>query len=193
MKREHLAAIVAALALAMSSCGGDDSTDSSTSAASGTSAPEQAVQPQDESQTGSQRSSSSQKKAKTGSGGSSAPAGEQASGNSAPASKGETQSKRDKSKAATPRTPAEHLAALSPAERRHLHKDLYNQGKRACYYFGPDQIAENLNSTATDPVTLAKQFATAYEKTTPSLILPYQQGCIVGLRKFERNPPKAPN
>jgi hypothetical protein len=183
---------MAALALAVSSCGGDDSTDSSTSAASGTSAPEQAVQPQDESQTGSQRSSSSQKKAQTGSGGSSAPAGEQATGNAAAPSNGQTGSKQKKSKG-TPRTPEEHLAVLSPAERRHLHKDLYNQGKRACAYFGPDQIRENLKITSTDPVELARQFAAAYEKATPSLILPYQQGCIVGLRKFERNPPKAAN
>jgi hypothetical protein len=173
----------------MSSCGGDDATDNSTPAASGTSSAEQAEQPQDKSQAGSPQRSSS-KKAKNGSGGSSAPAEEQAAGKTAPPSKGQTGSKRDKSKTATPRTPEEHLAALSPAQRRHLHEDLYNQGKRACYYFGPDEIAKNLNTSASDPVELARQFATAYEKATPSLILPYQQGCIEGLKKYERNPPK---
>jgi hypothetical protein len=189
VKREHLAAIIAALALAVSSCGGDDAKDHSTPAASGTSSTEQAGQPQDKSQAGSQERSSS-KKTKNGSGGSSAPAGEQASGKAAPAGKGQTGSKPNKPKAATPRTPQEHLAALSPAERRRLHKDLYNQGKRACYYFGPEEIAKNLHSSGADQVELARQFAAAYERATPSLILPYQQGCIAGLKKYERNPPK---
>ena len=43
---------------------------------------------------------------------------------------------------------------------------------------------------APDPATVARLYAEAYEKATPSLVLPYQQGCLVGLRRHERNPPK---
>ena len=89
-----------------------------------------------------------------------------------------------------PKTPAEGLASLSPSERRALHKDLYQQGQKVCYAYGPKELAKANNLTGNDPQTIAAQYARVYEAAAPALILPYQQGCLAGFRKFARNPPK---
>ena len=89
-----------------------------------------------------------------------------------------------------PRTPAEGIASLSPSERRALHKDLYQQGQKLCYAYGPKELAKEFSLTGNDPQTIAVQYARVYEAAFPTLILPYQQGCLAGFRKFARNPPK---
>jgi hypothetical protein len=103
----------------------------------------------------------------------------------APAGSGDKQESNRK-----PKTPAEGLASLSPSERRALHKDLYKQGVTFCYAYGPKELAKAFNLTGNDPQTIAAQYARIYEAATPALILPYQQGCLAGFRKFARNPPK---
>ena len=82
------------------------------------------------------------------------------------------------------------MASLSPSERRALHKDLYQQGQKLCYAYGPKELAKAFNLTGNDPQTIAAQYARIYEAAAPTLILPYQQGCLAGFRKFARNPPK---
>ena len=190
MKRKYLAATVAALALALPSCGGDDSPDKPAPAA-GTSPAEQAEQPQRDS-TPAARDDASSRKAKNGDGGSSVEEAERAADTDRTAApgQGDPAGGGGKPKAATPKSPEDQIAALSPAERRRLHRDLFEQGKDSCYHYGPKELAKSFNLLGSDPETIARQYAEAYEAATPSLILPYQQGCLAGFRKFERNPPK---
>jgi len=198
VKVTHLvAALVAlALALALASCGGEDGQEASAPEA-GTSTAAQADS-QSEPSTGSDRSESDD--AAKGNGGSSVADAERA----APSERAPEQ---DKGKAGAPKdspagsgnkpeskrkpkTPAEGLATLSPSELRALHKDLYQQGQKFCYAYGPKELAKEFNLTGSDPQTIAQQYARVYEAATPALILPYQQGCLAGFRKFARNPPK---
>jgi hypothetical protein len=191
LKRRHLVATLVALALAVASCGGDDAGDDPTPAA-GTSPAQPSQQPQSESQ-GAQERASSEKPA-NGDGGTSAAEAERGAGTDQTATPGERDSgsdqKQKKPRPDAPKTPQEQIDSLSASQRRHLHKDLFEQGKTLCYAYGPKELAKTYNMPSTDPATVAREYAEAYEKTTPSLIQPYQQGCLAGFRKFERNPPK---
>jgi hypothetical protein len=193
VKGTYLAAILVALALAMTSCGGDDGQEASApEAGTSTAQPDSSSEPS----TGSDRSGSGA--VAKGSGGSSAAD----AGRAAPSERAPEQGKADvpengparsgtkQESKRKPRTPAEGLATLSPSERRALHKDLYQQGQTLCYAYGPKELAKSFNLTGSDPQTIALQYARIYEAATPALILPYQQGCLAGFRKFARNPPK---
>jgi hypothetical protein len=195
VKGTHLVAALVALALALASCGGDDGQEASAPEA-GTSTAQ--ADSQSEPSTGSDRSESDD--VAKGNGGSSvadaeraAPserAPEQGKGKAgapkdSPAGSGNKQESKRK-----PKTPAEGLTTLSPSELRALHKDLYQQGVTLCYAYGPKELAKAFNLTGNDPQTIAQQYARMYEAATPALILPFQQGCLAGFRKFARNPPK---
>jgi hypothetical protein len=194
VKRTHLAVILIPLALALPSCGGDDSKKGSTQAA-GTSAPAEAESPQSGSQD-ARSGTPGKQSAPTGSGGTSSADADRAakqpdsskkqgSGSGSP-----TAPRPNRKQAKKPKTPQEHLAALSPSERRRLHKDLYEQGKNFCYAYGPEQLAKEYKLTGSGAQTIAQQYARLYEAATPTLILPFQQGCLAGFRKHARNPPK---
>jgi hypothetical protein len=193
VKRIHLSAIVVALTLALGSCGSDDSQDTSTVAA-GTSTPKQSDQPPSGADQGTTKDATSEDPRATGSGGSSSSDADRAASQPATRKKAGSGSSGQKSKPkpAKPKTPEEEIAALSPSERRALHKDLYEQGKALCYAYGPKELAKSNNLTGSDPETIASQQARIYEAATPTLILPYQQGCLAGFRKFARNPPEKP-
>ena len=190
MKGTHLVAALAALALALASCGGDDGQKSSApEAGTSTAAQEDS---QSEPSTGSDRSESGDVAKGTGGSGvtDAERAPEQGKGKAgapkdSPAGSGDQQESERK-----PRTPAEGIASLSPSERRALHKDLYQQGQKLCYAYGPKELAKEFRLTGNDPQTIAVQYARVYEAAFPTLILPYQQGCLAGFRKFARNPPK---
>ena len=188
MKRILLPAFLVALAFLAASCGGDDKQDDPAPAAA-TSEPAQSEQPApgaDEPEPTEQPSGE-----KNGDGGSSASDAERAAGEdstAAPAEQetSERQSKPAKRKRDRKLTPQERLAALSPAERRKLDKDLYEQGKRLCATYGPEQLAKSIDLPNRDPETVARLYARAYEAATPALALPYQQGCLVGFKRFAR-------
>jgi hypothetical protein len=196
VKGTHLVAALVALALALASCGGDDGQEASAPEA-GTSTAAQADS-QSEPSTGSDRSESGD--VAKGNGGSGVADAERATPserapeegkgkagapNDSPAGSGKKKESERK-----PRTPAEGVASLTPSERRALHKDLYQQGQKLCYAYGPKELAKANNLTGNDPQTIAAQYARQYEAAAPTLILPYQQGCLAGFRKFARNPPK---
>lgn len=196
MKGIQLLAALVAVALFAASCGGDDAKNGSGGEAAGTTTEAQAEQPQSDPppDAKAERKPSNA----NGDGGSSAADAERAAGpgnspkpdrSAAPAA-GESPAPGKKPKAKKPETPQEYLAALSPAKRRALHKDLYEQGLKLCYAYGPKELARSYNLTGSTPETIAQQYARLYEAATPTLILPYQQGCMAGFRKFARNPPK---
>ena len=188
MKRILLPAILVALAFLVASCGGDDKQDDGAPAAA-TSEPAQPELPATgagEPETAEQPSS-----AKTGDGGSSASDAKRAAGKDSTAAPAEKQASKPESKPARRKrdrklTPQERIAALGPAERRKLHKDLYEQGKRLCAAYGPEQLAQSIDVPSRDPETVARLYARAYEAATPSLALPYQQGCLIGFKRFAR-------
>lgn len=198
MKGTHLVATLVALALALApaSCGGEDSQEASAPEA-GTSTAGQ-TDPPNEPTTGSDRSESGD--VAKGSGGSgvadaerAAPserASEQGNGKAEPPQDSPAGSGNDQEPKPKPKTAAEGVANLSPSERRALHKDLYQQGQKLCYAYGPKELAKEFRLTGNDPETIAAQYARIYEAAAPTLILPYQQGCMAGFRKFARNPPK---
>jgi hypothetical protein len=197
VKRTHLAAILASLALALPSCGGDDEKGDSAPAAAGTSPAAEAEQPREPAAPPEDANPAADPK--NGNGGSSAADAKRAANqgpkqkeNAAAAPQGGSSDKSPKPAAKKPRTPEEHLAALSPAERRKLERDLYRQGKELCYAYGPKLLAKEYKLPSTDPETVARLYARAYEAAAPSLALPYQQGCLAGFRRYERNPPAAP-
>jgi hypothetical protein len=189
VKRVHLAAIVIPLALAMPACGGD-SKDSSR--AEGTTTSAQSEQAQSDAQPGAQDRSRSQnsssKRSKNGDGGSSAADAERAAKSDGKPSTGT--SGKQKGRAHSNLSPAEQLERLPAKKRRALDLDLYNQGKDYCYASGPKQVAADNQITLTDPAGIAERYARIREKAVPALILPFQQGCLAGFRRFERNPPK---
>jgi hypothetical protein len=192
VKRTHLAAILVPLALALPSCGGDDSNES-TAPAADTSPSAAAERPQSNSQQGTGGGAQANESTPSGSGGSTSADAKRAakqrdSGKKGSGSKAPT-APRPNRKPAKPKTPQQHIAALSPSERRKLNEDLYQQGKQACYSFGPKELAKSYNLPSTDPETVARLYARAYEAATPTLVLPYQQGCLAGFRKFARDPP----
>jgi hypothetical protein len=193
VKRSHLAAIVIPLALAMPSCGGD-SKDSPR--AEGTTTAPPSGQAQSDAQPGAQdRSrpgSSSSKQSRNGNGGSSAADAERAARSDAKSktASGGTSQKKQGDRAHANLSPAEQLERLSPKERRDLDLDLYKQGKDYCYAYGPQRLAEDYQIQDTDPAGIAERYARIREKAVPALILPFQQGCLAGFRRFERNPPK---
>ena len=80
--------------------------------------------------------------------------------------------------------PPQDLADLSPAERKKLHADLYKQGLAICGSFGPEELAKGFNFPTNDPAQLARLYAEAYEARSPSLVLPVQQGCLAGLKRW---------
>jgi hypothetical protein len=196
VKRTHLAVILIPLLLALPSCGGDDSNESTApTAGAGTSATaERAPSNSKDGTTGRARAKES---APTGSGGSSSADAERAAGQPGSGKKkssgsvAPTAPRPEREQAAKPKTPQEHLAALSPDERRRLHKDLYEQGKNFCYAYGPEQLAKEFKLTGSGAQTIAQQYARLYEAATPTLILPFQQGCLAGFRRHARNPPKS--
>ena len=188
MKRILLPAILVALAFLVASCGGDDKPDDPAPAAA-TSEPAQSERPATDAgeSNATERPSSQQ----NGDGGSSASDAERAAREdsaAAPATRetSEPQSQPAKRKRDRKLTPQERLAALSPSERRKLDKDLYEQGKRLCAAYGPEQLARSIDLPSRDPQTVARLYARAYEAATPSLALPYQQGCLVGFKRFAR-------
>jgi hypothetical protein len=189
VKRIFLPAVLVALAFLVASCGGDDSKDSAAPAAA-TSEPARTEQPATdpgESETAAERPSG----ARNGDGGSSASDAERAADDgstAAPAERpaGKEQSQPARTKRDRKLTPQERIAALSPAERRKLHKDLYDQGKRICAAYGPEELAKSIDLPSRDPQTVARLYARAYEAATPSLALPYQQGCLVGFKRYAR-------
>lgn len=195
MKHTHLAVILIPLALALPSCGGEDSQDNSTVAA-GTNTPEQPEQPSSAADQGASKDAAAKDSPATGSGGSSSSDADRAAAHRDSGKKNDSGSAtptapKPKPNAAKPKTPQEHLAALSPSDRRKLHKDLYEQGKNVCYAYGPEQLAKEYNLTGAGAQTIAQQYARLYEAATPTLILPFQQGCLAGFRRFARNPPKS--
>ena len=195
MKRVHLAAILASLALALPSCGGSDENDNSAPAAAGTSPAAEAEQPNE---SAAPEEGNPPADPKNGDGGSSVADAERAADdgskkeNAAAAPQGGSSDNPSKPAAKKPRTPEEHVAALSPAERRKLERDLYKQGKELCYAYGPKALAKEYKLPTTDPETVARLYARAYEAAAPSLALPYQQGCLAGFKRFERDPPATP-
>jgi hypothetical protein len=191
VKRVHLAAIVIPLALAVPSCGGDDGKADSKSATNA-SPPAKTEQPRTKSGSKSADPSSSPS-AKNGDGGSSATDAERAakSDGTPKRASGGTSGKKQKDRAHANLSPTEQLARLSPKERRDLDLDLYKQGKDYCYASGPKQVAADNQLTVTDPAEIAERYARIREEAVPALILPFQQGCLAGFRRFERNPPKS--
>ena len=193
MKRTHLAAILMSLAFALPACGGSDENDNP--AAAGTSPAAEAEQP---AESASPEEANPPADPKNGDGGSSAADAQRAADkgsnkeNASAAPQGGSADKPSKRAAKKPRTPEEHLAALSPAERRKLERDLYRQGKELCYAYGPELLAKEYKLPSTDPETVARLYARAYEAAAPSLALPYQQGCLAGFRRYERDPPETP-
>jgi hypothetical protein len=189
VKRILLPAFLVALAFAVASCGGDDKQDR-TEPAAATSEPAPAEQPATgTSEPGTDPQPSG---AKNGDGGSSASDAERAAGEDSTAAPAEQKpseqrsTKPSKRKRGRKLTPQERIAALSPAERRRLHKDLYDQGKRLCAVYGPEELAKSIDLPSRDPQTVARLYARAYEAATPSLALPYQQGCLVGFKRYAR-------
>jgi hypothetical protein len=195
LKRTHLAAILASLALVLPACGGGDEKDSSAPAAAGTSPAAEAEQP---SESAAPEESNPPADPQNGDGGSSAADAQRAAGDgskqeTAAAPRGGSSGKEPKPAAKRKaRTPQEQLASLSPAERRKLEHDLYEQGKEFCYAYGPKLLAKEYKFPTTDPETVARLYARLYEAAAPSLALPYQQGCLAGFKRFQRNPPKTP-
>ena len=195
MKRVHLAAILASLALALPSCGGSDESNDSTPATAGTSPAAEAEQP-NESATPEEPNPPADPK--NGDGGSSAAEAQRAADkgskkeNATARPQGGSSDKPSKPAARKPRTPAEQVAALSPARRRKLERDLYKQGKELCYAYGPELLAKEFKIASSDPETIARLYARAYEAAVPALALPYQQGCLAGFKRFERDPPATP-
>jgi hypothetical protein len=178
-----------ALALALGACGGDDSKSDS---AADSSAAARSEQPGRQDPSGAEAPAD----VAEGDGGASATDAERAADR--PKDKPQTAAPSDpdsgkSSKPAQkkPRTPSEYLAALSPSERRKLEHDLYEQGKNACYAQGPKEIAKSYKFPSSDPETVARLYARAYEQAIPELALPFQQGCLAGFEKLERNPPKS--
>ena len=165
--------------------GGDDSTDSGATAA-GTTGPAAAT---DDATPGAS-SGESAGAAKTGSaaaGSGGARAGERTSSTQSNAAGEQSQSSAGEVKkkpSSTSDGPPESLADLSPGERKKLHADLYKQGLAVCGSFGPEELAKGFNLPTNDPAQLAKLYAEAYEARTPSLVLPVQQGCLAGLKKW---------
>lgn len=184
-RRKHVAAILVALGLAMAGCGGDDGGDDAprTSAQA-----EQA--PASETRTPTTGSEDRSKPEQTGesqSGGSTAPAGANATPTDDDASPGEKSGDPGTAKKRKSRPkPATSIEDLPPAQRRKLHRDLYQQGKQLCGAYGPDAVAKSFNLPSSDPTQLARQLAERYEAGNPSLVLPYQQGCIAGFRAHAR-------
>lgn len=185
MKRILLLAL--ALALTLGACGGDDSNSDS---AAESSPAAQSEQP------GGQDASGAESPAEVagGNGGASAADAQRAAGDDqqrtpVPAERDSGKSSKPGTK--KPRTPSEHLAALSPSERRKLERDIYEQGKNACYAQGPKEIAKSYKFASTDLETVARLYARAYEQGIPELALPFQQGCLAGFEKRDRNPPKS--
>jgi len=191
LKQMHLPALLVALALVLTSCGGDEQ-QAEPQTADRTAAAERADRPAESRP--SQPRPATARRERNGDGGSSAAEAERAAGETptpAPAQDGtRKRPKQDAPKRKGKLTPAQQVAALSPAERRRLHKDLFEQGKRICYAYGPEELAKSVNLPNRDPETVARLYARLYESATPSLALPYQQGCLVGFKRFARNPPK---
>jgi hypothetical protein len=179
-----------ALALTLGACGGGDSKSDS---AAESSPAAQSDQP------GGEDSSAAEPPAQAtgGGGGASSTDAQRAAGDkpkekqrpAAPAAPDSGQSSKPAKQKA--RTPSDYLAALSPSERRKLEHDLYEQGKNFCSAQGPAEIAKSYKFPSTDPETVARLYARAYEQGIPELALPFQQGCLAGFKKFERNPPKS--
>jgi hypothetical protein len=190
MKHASAAAALVALTLALPSCGGEDSKDSSTAAAGATG---QAEQGQSDAQAGAKDSSSGNTAKKNGSGGSSAADANRAAGENGNKSKsGSSGASKPKKKSSADKnlSPAEQLDRLPADERRALEHDLYMQGKDYCSSFGPERLAEDNHITATDPAAIAEQYAKVREQALPALILPFQQGCLAGFKRYARNPAK---
>ena len=178
------AALVVALAIALGSCGGDDGGSSaSRSVATG---PTGAAQPPP-----SDSGSGSDSGADNGTGGASAPAGDKGNDSQAPTSGSKGSGKKQdnggggEQRASQDRTPTS-LEELSPAQRRQLERSLYSQAKKLCSAYTVAQLKESYNIHANEMEDVARRFAELYEQAAPSLVLPYQQGCVAGLRERER-------
>lgn len=177
------AALVVALAIALGSCGGDDG--GSSASRSGATGPTGAAQPPP-----SDSGSGSDSGADNGTGGASAPAGDKGNDSQAPTSGSKGSGKKQdngggEQRASQDRTPTS-LEELSPAQRRELERSLYSQAKELCSAYTVAQLKESYNIHANEMEDVARKFAELYEQAAPSLVLPYQQGCLAGLRERER-------
>jgi hypothetical protein len=183
LKVKSTAALLVALTAALGSCGGDDAKPSaSRTTATG---PTGVTQPADKDaspQTGA--GTGGAKPPKSDGGPASKPSENSNSGSGAedPAERDKPRKQRTSGKKGTATT----IEELSPAEREKLHKDLYTQGKNLCSAYTPAQLAQQYNITATRPEDVARKYAELYEQGNPSLVLPYQQGCLAGFKKRAR-------
>jgi hypothetical protein len=173
------------LALVLSD-GGNDSGDSTTDAA--VPAPTPGDVPASGANAGKDATAGKQPQGSQSGGSAAAPesktSGESASGgNTEQGTQTPAGDNKDKSQSERKR-PAQSLAELSPEEREKLHGDLYKQGLEVCGAYGPQRLAEGFNLPSTDPAQLAKLYAEAYEANSPSLVLPVQQGCLAGLKRW---------
>ncbi len=184
MKVKSTAALLVALAAALGSCGGDDAKPSaSRTAATGATG---VTQPADKDAVLADRRGHGRREA--------------AEERQRPGVQAE---RRTRIQAPLPRTPpsATSLAIsarrarraprrrsrTSPRrEREKLHKDLYTQGKNLCSAYTPAQLAQQYNIQATRAEDVARAYAELYEQGNPSLVLPYQQGCLAGFKKRAR-------
>ena len=192
MKLAYATAALVALALTLASCGGDDSSQESTSPAAGSTGQAGQTQTNAQADPGESTSSGKSEKSRNGNGGSSAADAQRAAGSEGGSKGGSSDASKPKQhkKKQANLTPAQELERLPGSERRALEHDLYTQGKDYCAVYGPKQVAQDNKLTATDPAAIAEQFARIREQALPALVLPFQQGCMAGFRKYARNPPK---
>ena len=195
MKYKTTAAVFVALAIALGSCGGDDEqpsadrpTTAGTTGATGATKPAVKEQP---SETGSDTTADSggAKQPKSDGGNASTPSDNSSAGSGSQDS-GQRDTPRKKPSSGKKKAAPTTIEGLSQAQREKLHKDLYEQGKTLCAAYTPAELAQQYNIHATRPEDVAREYAELYEQANPSLVLPYQQGCVAGFKqraKQQRN------
>ncbi len=186
MRIKSAAGLLVALALALASCGSDDNEKPSAdrSAATGATGATQAPVTKRPSKAGSDTTAdtggSTQPKSESGKASTPSDDSSAGSGNQDAAKRDKPRKKpASRKKSAPPKT----IEDFSPAQRKALHKDLYTQGKNLCGAYTPAQLAEQYNIQATRPADVAREYAELYEQGNPSLVLPYQQGCLAGFEQ----------
>ena len=180
--------MLVALALGAASCGGGSDGEKPSANQSATTGP-----------TGVTQAPTEKRDAKSGSGetadtgGATQPSGDTANESAPSEDKASTDSgtgdpgdKSRKKRSSSRKGTATTIEELSPAERKALHEDLYKQGKNLCSAYKPSELAEQYNIQATTAADVAREYAELYEAGNPSLVLPYQQGCLAGFKQRER-------
>jgi len=180
LKFKSTAALLVALAAALGSCGGDDAKPSaSRTAATGATGVTQPADKEPSSRAGAGTGGAKQPKSD---GGEASTPSDDSSKGSATGDSGKREKPRSERTSAQKGT-ATTIEGLSPAQREKLHKDLYAQGKNLCSAYTPLQLAQQYNIPATRPADVARAYAELYEQGNPSLVLPYQQGCLAGFKQ----------